>query len=179
MNLPDIHLASIGETFVSFIDQGGDVLLVILPTTFALWYLITERQYFFWRVQARLHDQVLNKWLRRSDRQSWYARQIRRYWLSAVGIRCEANLNAIKTIVVIAPLLGLLGTVTGMIEVFDAMAATSSSNARAMAAGVSRATVPTMAGMVVSLSGILFSALLQQKSKRAQDRLASALLIDH
>ena len=60
----------------------------------------------------------------------------------------------IKTLVSLAPLLGLLGTVTGMIGVFEVLATTGGGDARSMAAGVSQATIPTMAGMVAALSGV-------------------------
>ena len=52
------------------------------------------------------------------------------------------------------PLLGLLGTVTGMIEVFDIMAITGTGNARAMASGIARATLPTMTGLFISIVGL-------------------------
>ena len=82
----------------------------------------------------------------------------------------------LKTLIALCPLLGLLGTVTGMIEVFDVMAIAGSGNPRAMASGVSRATIPTMAGMVAALSGLYFSARLNRlttKNIRAfQDQLS-------
>ena len=53
-----------------------------------------------------------------------------------------------------------------MIEVFDVMAISNSGNARAMAAGVSQATVSTMAGMVSALSGLYFSARLQRRAEK-------------
>ena len=74
-------------------------------------------------------------------------------------------LPLIKSLIALCPLLGLLGTVTGMIEVFDIMAATGTGNPRAMASGVSKATIPTMAGMVAALSGIYFSAQLNRFAK--------------
>ena len=52
----------------------------------------------------------------------------------------------------LCPLLGLLGTVTGMIEVFNVMAVTGGGDAKSMAGGVERSTIPTMAGMVSALS---------------------------
>ena len=71
-------------------------------------------------------------------------------------------------------MLGLLGTVTGMIEVFDVMAG-GGGNTRGMAAGVSKATLPTMAGMVAAISGMLFSTQLEQyvegETSRSQDQL--------
>jgi len=63
-------------------------------------------------------------------------------------------MSLIQTCVALAPLFGLLGTVTGMIEVFQVMAFTGGGDARSMAGGVSKATLPTMAGMTTALSGV-------------------------
>ena len=76
----------------------------------------------------------------------------------------------IGALISICPLLGLLGTVVGMIHVFDLMAVTGTGDARAMASGVSLATIPTMAGMVVALSGLFFRADLQQRVGRERQR---------
>ena len=73
------------------------------------------------------------------------------------------------------PLLGLLGTVTGMIEVFEVMAISGSGNPRSMAAGVSKATIPTMAGMVVALSGVIASTLLSRFAHRKVEHLRAEL----
>lgn len=81
--------------------------------------------------------------------------------------------------IALLPMLGLLGTVTGMIEVFDVMAVTGSSNARAMASGVKQATIPTMAGMVASLSGMFFVNSLEQRSRREVEGVADKLEIHH
>ncbi len=67
--------------------------------------------------------------------------------------------------------MGLLGTVTGMIEVFDVMAIQGTSNVKAMANGVSMATIPTMAGMVIALSGILFEKRLEVSIKYQTEKL--------
>jgi biopolymer transport protein ExbB len=74
-------------------------------------------------------------------------------------------------------MLGLLGTVTGMIEVFDVMAG-GSGNARGMAAGVSKATLPTMAGMVAALSGMLFSTQISRFATDESTRVADSLRLD-
>jgi len=71
----------------------------------------------------------------------------------------------------LAPLFGLLGTVTGMIEVFQVMAFSGGGDARAMAGGVSKATLPTMAGMVVALSGVFASIYLNSASTRHESNL--------
>ena len=85
----------------------------------------------------------------------------------------------IQTLVALCPLLGLLGTVTGMIKVFEVMAVSGSGNVRAMAAGVSQATVPTMAGMVGALSGVLLVTLLSRRAAREVEFLEDSLTMDH
>jgi len=85
----------------------------------------------------------------------------------------------IQTLVALCPLLGLLGTVTGMIKVFEVMAVSGSGNVRAMAAGVSQATVPTMAGMVGALSGVLLVTILSRRAAREVQFLEDSLTMDH
>ena len=84
----------------------------------------------------------------------------------------------IQTCVQLCPLLGLLGTVTGMITVFDAMA-TQGGNARSMAAGVSMATIPTMSGMIASLSGLLGTTLVKRKIDFEIELFEEHLTMDH
>ena len=75
--------------------------------------------------------------------------------------------------------MGLLGTVWGMIEVFDVMAILGSSNVKAMAAGVSRATIPTMAGMVGALSGVFAASYLESRMNKEAELLEDHLTKDH
>ncbi len=85
----------------------------------------------------------------------------------------------VQTLVALCPLLGLMGTVTGMIEVFDAMAISGSSNARLMASGVSKATIPTMAGMVGALSGVFLVTILTRRVETEVERLDEELELEH
>ena len=85
----------------------------------------------------------------------------------------------IQPFVALCPLLGLLGTVTGMISVFEVMAVSGSGNARSMAAGVSRATIPTMAGMVGALSGVFLVTILTRTAKRSIQNLEDSMGMDH
>jgi len=63
-----------------------------------------------------------------------------------------------------------------MIHVFDVMAVTGTGNARAMASGISMATVPTMAGMVVSLIGLYFKTRFDGMAKKQLDIFKDQLL---
>ena len=158
-----------------FLELGGNVLLIIMLSTLLLWALIYERYSFFRSEFKELSARHIAKWHARKEHQSWMAHRIREMMISDAKLKARANLSYIKVLVALAPFLGLLGTVTGMVEVFDVMAVTGSGNARAMAAGISKATLPTMAGMVVALSGLFFTAGLERKVDRSVDHLAEQL----
>ena len=160
-----------------FLETGGWVLYVIMGATFVMWVLIVERYWFFRATLPGLKTRTLDLWQARENRQSWYAHKVRERMISELSVSATDTLGLIKTLVAVAPMLGLLGTVTGMVEVFDVMALTGASNARAMAAGVAKATLPTMAGMVASLSGLYFSAQLERRAKHEVEGLADRLAV--
>ena len=159
-----------------FVEQGGDVLLVIAFVTAVMWSLIYERLWYFRKQHKQEVRRITDLWQARSDHSSWGAHHIRRMLVSDVRLKLESRIASIQTLVKLCPMLGLLGTVTGMIEVFDVMAG-GSGNARGMAAGVSKATLPTMAGMVAALSGMLFSIQLSRFAVDESDRVADSLEI--
>lgn len=102
--------------------------------------------------------------------------KIRKAELSSLNMLLNKHIFLIKTLVALCPLLGLLGTVTGMIYVFEIMSAVGTGNARLMASGVSRATIPTMAGMVGALSGIYISRVLENRVNKEKQKLSHSLM---
>lgn len=106
----------------------------------------------------------------------WFALKQREQIVSQVYIEFLKYRSSIDLLILICPLMGLLGTVTGMINVFDVMAVTGTGNARAMASGISMATIPTMAGMVVSLIGIYFKTRFNGLSKKQFDQFKDKLV---
>ena len=164
---------------LEFIERGGDVLLVIFAVTAMMWTFILERTWYFLRVYPTRRKQVIEDWSARTDRSSWGAHQIRRLIISEVQLDLQSGLGLVRAIVAVCPMLGLLGTVTGMIEVFDVMANSGSGNARGMASGVSKATLPTMAGMVAALSGLIISVRLDRYATEQADFVADTLTVVH
>ncbi len=162
-----------------FVETGGDVLLVIAVVTFGMWLLILERYWFFTWVHPQAADRVQERWDARPDHRSWHAHKIRQLLLTDVDLELQRGLQIIKSLVALCPMLGLLGTVTGMIEVFDVMAIAGSGNVRGMAGGISKATLPTMAGMVAALSGLIFSVQLERRAKREARRMSDRLIVTH
>ena len=161
-----------------FIEMGGDVLWLIAIITFLMWTLIFERIWFFQTEHKDLVREATEKWEGRPERTSWTAHQVREGLISDASDRITGSLPIIQTCVALCPLFGLLGTVTGMIAVFDAMA-TQGGNARSMAAGVSMATIPTMSGMIASLSGLVGSTFLRRKVDYEIELFEDHLTLDH
>lgn len=162
-----------------FLETGGVVLNYIGVLIFAMWVLILERIFYLKFFYRQYRKEIVKQWKARSDRNSWNAEQIRIAMISRAKQSLNQSLPTIQAFVALCPLLGLLGTVTGMIEVFDVMAISGSGNARSMASGVSKATIPTMAGMVGALSGVFASSWLKRTASRETELLEDKLLLDH
>lgn len=166
-----------------FMETGGQVLTVIAFVVLFMWLLIIERFIFFFFQFKAYKQSILTRWKARSkptDKVSrWNSEHIRRAHICKGNLSLTQNLSLIQALVVLCPLLGLMGTVTGMIEVFDVMAISGSGNARSMASGVSKATIPTMAGMVGSLSGVFAATFLQRRAKRETELLEDAMPLAH
>lgn len=158
-----------------FMELGGDVLYGIMFVLFMMWTFIIERLWYFYRVYPNEKLAIVNAWETRADTHTWYAKRIRDEMISKASLGLTQNIGLIKALIAICPLLGLMGTVTGMVSVFDVMTYAGTSNARAMAAGVSMATVPTMAGMVAALSGVYFGTWLEHKATTDTEALSDLL----
>ncbi|MFC1776872.1 MotA/TolQ/ExbB proton channel family protein [Pseudomonadota bacterium] len=165
------------ETIRDFMELGGDVLFVIGFLTLFMWMLILERLFYLKTGHKKMAAKTIQIWESRGDHKSWNAHQIRIRLISQVSSQVERNIPLIQTCVALCPLLGLLGTVTGMVEVFEVMAISGSGNPRSMAGGVSKATIPTMAGMVAALSGVAMATYLQRKASRERELLADNLYV--
>lgn len=172
--LIDNHLPWFGD----LLQLGGNILLVIFLIAGLLWLLICERWLFLWLTYPALARQANQLWAGRMERRSWYAQQYRLGLLCQVQRALDSRLGLISILIKLCPLAGLLGTVLGMLEVFDAVAATGANNPRATAAGVSKATISTMAGMVVAISGLLFAGVLNRRVEKERSRLRDDLTLD-
>lgn len=174
MNLIDAF-----KTAEDFIESGGPILLVIAALTFVMWTMIFERLWFFKMTLSPMVKETVRVWDARSERRSWAAHKIRIKLISVVTEKINVNLDLIGTMVALCPLFGLLGTVVGMIEVFQVLASTGGADAKQMAGGVKQATIPTMAGMVAAISGVFGSTIINQMADRESQLLEDHLTTDH
>lgn len=158
-----------------FFEAGGPVLWPIFILAIVMWMFIIERYWYFRFVHPDVVKQAIDEWQHRADQQSWYAKRVRDRILSQASVEISRYIDIIKTLIAVVPLLGLLGTVTGMIAVFDVMASIGTGNARAMASGISQATIPTMAAMTVAISGLYFASALESRAASEREELGDHL----
>ena len=161
-----MRLLEIYMSLQDFMFKGGPVMWLIAGLALLLWALAFERA---WYLLSGYKQDV------RLSRDNWdnqkspalQQRQCLRMALNAeLQQRLEQRIGLIKTLILLCPLLGLLGTVSGMISVFDVIAFTSMGDIKLMSQGVARATIPTLASMVVSISGIFAHSFLRKKADR-------------
>jgi biopolymer transport protein ExbB len=157
------------------VDEGGPFVFWIFTCGFVMWTLVIERFWYFSRVLPNQAQETMDAWRARNDHRSWCARQIRRAMISRVNNSMSANLLLLRVLVPLSPLLGLVGTVSGMLEVFDSMALRGSADARAMASGVSHAMICTLTGLAVSITGLYPVFYFQSRTRLETELLADKL----
>jgi len=155
------------HTIRDFLETGGPVVAVLLVTTAVMWLLISERFVYFLFSGPRYRSAQEKRWLSLDEHVSWQAHMFRERLISEVRVANERYLGVIRALILVTPLLGLLGTVTGMIEVFQVITDTGSSNARLMASGISKATMPTMTGLAISLTGVFAMSFIDRRNENA------------
>ncbi|MGL4379615.1 MAG: MotA/TolQ/ExbB proton channel family protein [Vibrio sp.] len=175
MNSAFSWLLDYWQALAEFMAQGGAVLWWLAAVVLLCWLLVIERLLFLSLTFPKQRQRWVGLWQQRVDQHSWFAHSIRQQWLGEAHNVLNQNLNLIKVLVAICPMLGLLGTVTGMISVFDVMATQGSSDPKLMASGISLATLPTMAGMVAALAGLFVHARLSKTCRRLEMKLEQAL----
>lgn len=165
------------DGLASLFEQGGVTLWAILVASILLWILIIERYWFYLWELPTLRKNTLEVF--RAHRASLEKDSImRRIDALVADLSAEArrNMLALNALTAILPLLGLLGTVSGMIKVFDVITVFGTGNTRGMASGISEALVTTMAGLFTALSGLYFVSDLDSRAEDAARRLEAELV---
>ena len=190
---------------VEYFRQGGWIMLPLVATSVVLWTLIVDR----WRefraldlgdldtkelvaaasgqtgVPGNGADGLRAKLVRDFLRERSGVVRLDRKILGQVSLQLqqtlEERLAAIAVLAAVAPLLGLLGTVLGMIETFEVISVYGTGNSRAMASGISVALITTQTGLLVAIPGLLMSNRLNRTAQRLKTKLdeATAVLSRH
>lgn len=91
--------------------------------------------------------------------------------------RFDERLAVISALATVAPLLGLLGTVIGMIETFNVISVFGTGNAKAMASGISVALITTETGLLVAIPGVFLASTFYRTSRRLKTQLEEDVTI--
>ena len=161
------YLALPFTSLFDFFDRGGPVIIVLFVLAIVMTTLLIERLFFFISELKDLSDLSVQEVSAYKDVNSWVLNKIKSKNISVINVAANRNLLLIQGLIALCPLLGLLGTVTGMIEVFDIMAITGTGNARAMASGIAKATLPTMTGLFISIVGLFLLTAIKSTIDKA------------
>src|SRR5690606_7834868 len=143
-----------------------------------MWGMVIERYWYFSRVLPGQAAKTRAAWEARADRPPWCARQIRQALISRLNGSMPAGFPVLQVLVPLSPLLGLIGTVSGMLEVLDSMAIRGNADARSMASGVSEAMICTMTGLAVSITGLYPIHYFRTRAERETELLSDHLRLD-
>ncbi len=182
--------------------SGGWVMIPLSAVSLIMWTLIAERLITYRRLTSRdigLQDAVhamqgeavnyFGRGLRATLVRNFVRERSGRPELDkrilmecAIKLRphLNRNLSVIAVMGSVAPLLGLLGTVSGMIATFSVISAIGTGNARPLAGGISEALVATEAGLLVAIPGLLLSASLSRRAAKLSHHLyQTTLVLEH
>ena len=96
--------------------------------------------------------------------------------------RIESGISILKIIAMVAPLMGLLGTVTGMIIVFQAITVYGAGDPKAMAGGISGALVTTVLGLLVAIPTVLLHTITNAHARKiihVLDEQSAGIIAQH
>ena len=149
--------------------RGGPVLYILFGLTFLIFTLLVDK-YLFIFVQSKtwVHAKFTN-FVNSNPPSSTKYKFVEATLISNVKRKTASNIKVLDGLIGMTPMIGLLGTVYGMIEVFEVLAVLGTGNPRAMSTGVAKATIPTMAGMTIALSGLFFKFDLANRVERYQE----------
>lgn len=178
------------ERFVDLMNTGGMVMWVLFVLNLFLWYGLGYRYLILKRGTKGNVRRLIDKHEKRGEAQDM--RGMLDYAVAdalqaekeakAIGANVRQHIHGalfpyytdtsryrvlVKTIIVLAPLIGLLGTVIGMIETFDALQNSSMfSQGASISGGISKALFTTELGLVVAVPGLILGRVLDKKAER-------------
>ncbi len=178
--------------------QGGWVMIPLSATSLLMWALIIDRLLLYRSLDRK--DMTLDEAGRaiREDitpQAGGVRAQLVRLFFQQRGKRPEVHqavlhccadelrrdfegrLSLIETLAAVAPLLGLLGTVLGMIETFQIISLFGTGNPRAMASGISVAMITTQMGLLVAVPGLFMAGRLRRMAGNRNIFLQEAVVV--
>lgn len=185
-------------TAYEYYRPGGVIMVTLAVLSVWMWTLIIERILFFRKMDT--HDTNINEainmiarrqpaqprpglcyvivseYLRMHSQDTTLNRRILDQLVLKKRPKMSRFLQTITILAATAPLLGLLGTVTGIITTFDAITLFGTGNAKALAGGISKALITTQCGLLVGIPGLFMGSFLTRRSHSIEQRLTETVM---
>jgi len=178
--------------------QGGWVMIPLAAVSVAMWVMILER-FLYYRDLDRgdlsldaslsalaegrapggrgLRTRLIVRLLEGRTHRSRADSSLLRSTANDLRHEYENRLPVIEVLAAVAPLLGLLGTVLGMIETFGVISIFGTGNPRALAGGISVALITTQAGLLVAIPGMFIAGRLRRAVESRNVRLEETVVV--
>jgi biopolymer transport protein ExbB len=182
----------------AYLSTGGVVMAPLAVVSLVMWVLIVDRAIFFRALYrknmdldiAREHIRsvrmpdpaqyrgivslLVARFLQRSSQDPQLDRFILDETVLSLNRSLDTHLAVIGVLAAVAPLLGLLGTVTGMIGTFDILSVFGTGNAKGMAGGISEALITTQTGLLVAIPGLYMKGFLERRARNLKQHVSRA-----
>lgn len=153
-------MSSLLAPFFTFLSEGGWTLWVMFGISCLVWARLFERMYLLRMSFPRQRRELMEL---APAQQGGAAKSL--------FLSLQEGMEFSRTMIAALPLLGLLGTVAGMIEAFDALSVFGNSNAQGLSGGISHALISTMVGLVTSLVALYAEGVVTMRIAAAQRSL--------
>jgi biopolymer transport protein ExbB len=159
------------SAFGEYLAAGGVVMVPLVLCAFVLWYAVGYRAFLLRRNLIEEARELVHGLREASGRRL----RLEEGFL-ALRERLARCGTLTRSIVVVAPLLGLLGTVSGMIELFDSLGSqTFQSQNGGIAGGIAEALFTTQMGLGIAIPGYFATRLLDRRAEKLEDELHQVL----
>ena len=181
-----------------YLHPGGPVMIPLILVSIWMWALIIDRALYFRRIakddvdlkqamemlsgsplpetSSGLLSQLVASFLKERTGNKKLDQDILDQCVMQEMSPLRRYLSVIAVLAAVAPLFGLLGTVTGMMTTFNVIALFGTGNAKAMAGGISEALITTQSGLLVAIPGLFMSAFLTRRANRLKNHLNEVVM---
>ena len=136
--------------------KGGPVLYLLFFVSFLISYILVKKYIFIFIDKNKWSGKKLDNFIAKNPPENINLKYVEKTFISEMKRTSNANIKLLDGLIGMCPMIGLLGTVYGMIEVFEVLSFLGTGNPRAMSSGVAKATIPTMASMVITIISLYF-----------------------
>tara|TARA_B100001093_G_scaffold296420_1_gene282626 strand:+ start:1937 stop:2449 length:513 start_codon:yes stop_codon:yes gene_type:complete len=157
------------------ITRGGPVLYLLFILTLIIFYILFNKYSFIFFDKKTWSSSKLDKFIDENPPETTKLFFVEKTFLSEFRRDSFSNIKLLDGLIGMCPMIGLLGTVYGMIEVFEVLSFLGTGNPRAMSSGVAKATIPTMASMVITLFGLYFRQDISQRLDKSSSEIRTLL----